>query len=116
MAYVHDTHTIVAQPANQGEKPGYIAALQAARGLVHQYYSSVRRDSATDLDDLTKCDRQAAHASIWANLGMIEIARQAERSIAAGFKVHQSHSRRLYAHHYVFSYTKMWKERQLLVD
>src|SRR5215831_14655741 len=103
MADVNYRDTVIPEAANQAEKPGNVAALQAARGFIHQYYSRVGRHCPADFDDLPQRDWQGSNLRFRTNLRMVEIGGQAQGSIASSFEVHQPARRRFNPHYNVLS-------------
>jgi len=116
VTYVNDAYTILTQPANQGEEAAHVRALQAAGRLVHQQDSGVGCNGAADFYDLAEGDWQASDAGPGLDLGMVEIAEQAECPISASFKIQEAQPPRFYAHYDILGNSQMGKQGELLVD
>ena len=116
MTDVDDAETLGAQPADQGEQPVHVRALEAARRLVHQEDATVGRQRAADLHDLLRGNRQFPDDAVRPQLRVREVLDQRARAGVGRGGIDDTPAGRLAAHEDVFRHCHVRAERQFLVN
>ena len=104
------------EPANEREESFDVGALEAAGGFVHEHYSRVRREGATDLHNLTRGQRELAQLAIGMDFGMGQFAEQLSRSRARSLNVDHTVARLLAAEQHVVHYGEVRAEGEFLMN